>query len=92
MTPEGSDERLLAILAMVIGATVFGYIIGNATSLVANADAASAQLTSRMETLNQYMADRSLPRHLQVAIRKYFRYFWSRKTVHAPPPPAPPGT
>ena len=55
-----------------MGASLFGYVIGNATSLVANADAASAQMTSRMETLNQYMRDRELPRSLQVQIRKLF--------------------
>ena len=34
-----------------------------------------------METLNQYMTERSLPRSLQVSIRKHYRYFWSRRTV-----------
>ena len=34
-----------------------------------------------METLNHYMTERSLPRSLQVSIRKHYRYFWSRRTV-----------
>ena len=34
-----------------------------------------------METLNHYMTERGLPRSLQVSIRKYYRYFWSRRTV-----------
>ena len=64
-----------------MGATVFGYIIGSTTSLVANSDAASAQLQERLNTLNEYMKDRRLPRELQVGIRKYFKYLWSRRTV-----------
>jgi len=81
LTPEGSDERLLAIFAMIVGVTVFGYIIGNASSIVANANAASAKISAQMDTLNIWMADRGLPRPLQAAIRKYFRYLWSRKTA-----------
>ena len=34
-----------------------------------------------MEKLNHYMTERALPRSLQVSIRKYYRYFWSRRTV-----------
>ncbi len=34
-----------------------------------------------MEKLNQYMMERALPRSLQVTLRKYYRYFWSRRTV-----------
>ncbi|KAL1515621.1 hypothetical protein AB1Y20_002240 [Prymnesium parvum] len=83
LTPRGVLEHSLAIVAMMLGASVFGYIVGSATALIANADASSAQLARKMDMLNQYMSDRSLPRSLQVAIRKYFRYFWSRKTVFA---------
>merc|ERR1719181_203213 len=34
-TPDSSYERLFAIFAMMVGATVFGYIIGSTTSRIA---------------------------------------------------------
>ncbi len=79
--PAGPDERMLAILAMTVGVSIFGYIIGSVTTIVANGDAARAQMAAQIERLNMWMCDRQLPRPLQVAIRKYFRYFWSRKTA-----------
>lgn len=48
------------IAAMMIGCAVFGYIIGSVTSIVANQDAASAQLAERVANLNAYMKDRRL--------------------------------
>ena len=80
-TPDSWYERLFAIFAMMVGAQVFGYIIGSTTSVIANLDASNAQLQMRLNTLNEYMRDRRLPRDLQVCIRKYFRYLWSRRTV-----------
>ena len=81
LIPQTSMERLFAVLAMMIGATVFGYVVGNATTIIANSDATSAQFHARMESLNQYMSERALPRALQVRIRKYFRYLYLKKTV-----------
>ena len=80
-SPVSAGERIFTIFAMMVGCAVFGYIIGSTTSLVASADAASAQLAERISNLNMYMKDRKLPRELQVGIRKYFKYFWSRRTV-----------
>ncbi len=34
-----------------------------------------------MDGLNTYLKDRGVQWDLQVRIRKYFRYFWSRRTV-----------
>ena len=115
ITPTTARERLFTVAAMMVGASLFGYIIGNVTSLVGNSHASAKQLNAhiktltftlstdpnttlnpdpnpdstpnhdhdqaRMETLNHYMTERALPRSLQVSIRKYYRYFWSRRTV-----------
>jgi len=79
--PESEIERGYAVCAMLVGATVFGYVMGNITTIVSQSNARVAQLNQKFELLNQYMLERALPLALQVRIRRYFRYYWSRRSV-----------
>ena len=81
ITPDSDIERGYAVIAMLVGATVFGYVMGNIGTIVSQSNARVAQLNQKFELLNQYMLERSLPRSLQVRIRRYFRYYWSRRSV-----------
>ena len=51
ITPTTARERLFTVAAMMVGASLFGYIIGNVTTLVGNSHASTKQLNARMETL-----------------------------------------
>ena len=81
ITPDSDIERGFAVVAMLVGATVFGYVMGNIGSIVSQSNARVQQLNQKFELLNQYMLERSLPRSLQVRLRRYFRCYWSRRSV-----------
>ena len=51
ITPTTARERLFTVAAMMVGASLFGYIIGNVTTLVGNSHASKKQLNARLETL-----------------------------------------
>jgi CRP-like cAMP-binding protein len=81
ITPQTDSEKGFVIFAMVIGGSMFGYVLGNVSDVIANRNAAESMVNAKMEALNSYMKSRALPHDLQVDIRKYYRYFWKKKSV-----------
>ena len=63
------------------GSLVYGYIIGNMSSIAANLNHASTLYNAKMDSINSYLRYKKVPHELQVKIRKYFRYYLGRKTV-----------
>lgn len=81
ISPVATGERIFTIFAMMVGSAVFGYIIGNTTSIIASSAAESAKRDELFANLNSYLKERKLPRELQVSIRKYFRYFYKIRGI-----------
>jgi len=77
--PTTNAEYLYAITVMLFGVGVFGYIVGNVASLLANIDPAKAHYLETMEKLTAFMKYRNLPAHLQRRIRDYFQYLWEHR-------------
>lgn len=53
-------ERGFAIVGMIIGATVFGYIIGNVAVIMENFDVVDAIETSKMNQIKDWLYDRKV--------------------------------
>jgi len=50
ITPTTARERLFTVATMMVGASLFGYIVGHVTTLVGNSQASAKQLNARTET------------------------------------------
>lgn len=70
---------LYAISVMIFGVGVYGYIIGNVASILANIDPAKAQHLANMEKLTAFMNYRNIPPRLQKRIRDYYAYLWEKR-------------
>ncbi len=80
ITPQTSSQTVVAICVELAGATMYGYVIGNMASLIANLDAARAQFEEKVEKINTFMRFRRIPEDLQERVRNYYSYLWeSRK-------------
>ena len=55
------NERIYAIFGMLVGATVFGYVIGNVTVMMENIDMQSAFYREKMDRVKEYLRDRRFP-------------------------------
>lgn len=75
-------ERLLAIVTMLIGATVFGYNIVNVSELVENLDPRAAKHRERMTEVRRYVRERKLPPELAQRVRDTFTFAYSKRTLH----------
>ena len=66
---------------MILGTSVFGYVIGTTTAILTTQQELNASLDVKMQSLNAYMYERQLPHSLAVRVRKHFRYYWSRALI-----------
>lgn len=82
---HNSNQQIIYTMGVqVFGVAMYGYIIGNVSSLIANLDIARANYAKRMEEVGDYMRTRRLPPELQEKVRDYYAYLWAtRKGVSA---------
>jgi len=82
VTPDTADQMLYAMVVMVLGAGMYGYIIGNIANLLANADVLKAQHLSRLEVISSFLKNRHVPEALQHRVRNYYTYLWESRMAN----------
>ncbi len=78
ITPILDAEYILAILVMLIGASIYAFMIGNIASLVSNLNSGKAYLFSRIESMTQYLKSRKVPDETIKTVRNYYEYQWEK--------------
>lgn len=79
ITPIGPSQTAYTMVVMGLGAAMYGYIIGNVASLLANLDVSRARHLNRIEAINNFMRDHQVPRELQARVRDYYNYLWESR-------------
>lgn len=79
VVPQTNAQTVYAMIAMLIGVGVYGYVIGNVTSLLANIDLAQSHYMESMERLTAFMRYRNIPPLLQRRLRDYHAYLWENR-------------
>ena len=79
--PSCDTSRWYAVLIMLLGATVFGYIVGSASALATNPHTASAREQTRIMSYNNYFEEKTLPRAVRSQILDYVGYAIQCKTI-----------
>jgi len=75
--PYTELETMYSIVVMLIGQAIYAFIIGNMSSLIADADAVSTTFRRRLDTVTAYMRYRQLPDPMQRRIMSYYEYKWA---------------
>jgi hypothetical protein len=76
---EKNLQIIYTICVQVIGVGMYGYVIGNVASLVANLDVAKSAFVKRAEEVNNFMRARRVPAALQQRVKGYFSYLWETR-------------
>jgi voltage-gated potassium channel len=75
-------QIIYTVCVMIFGVGMYGYIIGNVATLIANIDTARANYQSKMEEINDFLRSRRVPAGLQARVRSYYAYLWeTQKSV-----------
>lgn len=79
ISPVGGGQVVYAMVVMALGVAMYGYVIGNVASLLANIDVMRARHLGQIEMVNHFMRDRQVPRALQARVRNYYNYLWESR-------------
>lgn len=77
ITPHRNIEYVFTMFVMLLGASMYAFIIGNIASLVSNLDSAKVGFWNRVEAVNQYLRSRRVPAEVNEHIRSYYEYIWA---------------
>ncbi len=79
ITPKTNPQMIYTMFVQLTGAGMYGYIIGNLASMLANSDLARTQFRAKMEKIQTFMQYRDVPGELQDSIRTYYDYLWNNR-------------
>eukprot|EP00638_Chattonella_subsalsa_P017852 CAMPEP_0117892812 /NCGR_PEP_ID=MMETSP0950-20121206/24911_1 /TAXON_ID=44440 /ORGANISM="Chattonella subsalsa, Strain CCMP2191" /LENGTH=931 /DNA_ID=CAMNT_0005752867 /DNA_START=1 /DNA_END=2795 /DNA_ORIENTATION=+ len=82
LVPGNRTEYLLGITVMIVGSSLFGYIIGNIASLVTHEDDTAILIKDKIRSVSAYMRYRNLPEEMQSKIRHHYEYSWKQTQVY----------
>ena len=79
---DSNPQIIYTMVVMIFGVGMYGYIIGNVATLIANLDTARATYQDKMEEINDFLRTKRVPGKLQKRVRDYYAYLWTtRKSV-----------
>ncbi len=78
ITPVTNVEYIFTMPVILLGASMYAFIIGSVASLVSNLDSTKASFWGRVETVNQYLRSRDAAPELNDRIRGFYEYIWAR--------------
>jgi len=81
ITPLLPFEIILAIFVQILGSSIFGYIIGNVASVMAQENETQAMINEKMKAVSHYIRHRSFPTDISNKIRRHFELSWTQNQV-----------
>lgn len=81
ITPN-HDNHLQLVYTIVIqlfGVGMYGFVIGNISSLVANLDSAKSEYKRKTGEVVEFMRRHAIPAPLQAKVRDYYAYLWETR-------------
>jgi len=80
ISPGTMEECVYCILAMCVGVSFFGYLLGSISEIAAT-DSAAVRMQERMTSLSGYLSEKKVPAELKRKVRNYFRYMLMHKSM-----------
>lgn len=77
--PTTNIQYIYAMIIMLFGVGMYGFIIGNVANILSKGNPARAQFFSNLEQLKTFVNYRNIPISLQKKIRDYYNYIWKKK-------------
>ena len=78
ITPARDVEYMFTILVILMGASIYAFLIGHVASLLSGLDSVKAAFSGRAEAVEQYLRARQLPSSLIDRVHGYYEYVWDR--------------
>ena len=79
ITPDGNVQVVFVIFIELLGAGMYGLVIGNIANLIANIDVAKTQYKEKIDKINTFLKYRNIPVPMQKKINDYYGYLWESR-------------
>ncbi|DBA03506.1 TPA: hypothetical protein N0F65_011407 [Lagenidium giganteum] len=76
-----TDERLYSIMTALVGASMFGILIGSITKILANWNREATTKVRKLCMVEAFSERKKIPRHLRSKLSRYFRHFIARTSA-----------
>jgi CRP-like cAMP-binding protein len=81
ITPANNAERRYALVSLLIGALVFGYLLSTIGELFSNVDQNAVELDKKLTEVKDFARWHKMTPELAERVRRYFEYFYTRKSA-----------
>jgi len=79
ITPSRTSEYLVAMLVMLLGASLYAFIVGSIASLLSSLNLEKNRHRDRAQNLSFYLQQRGVPAELNNRVTGYYEYLWSKR-------------
>jgi len=76
ITPTRPTEYVFASLIMLMGASIYAFIIGSIASLLSSIQAAKNMHWERIDSVTDFLRQRHVPADINSKVRNYYEYVW----------------
>jgi CRP-like cAMP-binding protein len=81
ITPVNKNEQGVTIVIMLLGATVFGYIVSNVSALMGSFDLTAQRLSEKISEVEGYLSEKNVPDSLGVGVVKQIKHTFSQMSA-----------
>jgi CRP-like cAMP-binding protein len=78
ITPANQAEYVFSLIVMLIGASLFAYVIASGAALLSGLDVAKTNFWGRVEVVESYLRSRRVDPAVGNEVRRYYEYLWDR--------------
>lgn len=79
ITPYTMNEKIFAMISMILACGIFAYTVGSIGSLVSKQNSGENAYREQVVAVNRYMRKKQLPYDLQFRVRRYLEYVWENR-------------
>lgn len=76
IVPNLNHEYVFTIIVMIIGASMYAFIIGNIASLISTLDIQKSNYWQKADAIKLYLQNRGVPSDINRRVRDYYEYRW----------------
>lgn len=75
-------EKVVAVACMLLGVTVFAYIMGAVTSLIGALNSTSARIAAKRQRVDEFLRARMIPSFLGHKVREFYSYLTLKEVAN----------
>jgi len=78
IVPGNAEEYVFALVVMIVGASLFAYVVATGASLISSLNLSKVTFWNRVDAVESYLRSRKVNRSVSEEVRQYYEFLWHR--------------